>query len=153
MPDALVCDALLDQTVFAGVGNIIKNEVLFRIRVHPLSTLGALPPAKLRVLVAEARQYSFDFLAWKRDFVLRQHWLVHNKGTCARCGRKLTRAHLGHTDRRTFFCTHCQKLHVSAARRVPPPKSPAGAKASLKQRRKVAKRQPVPRKRKPAARR
>ena len=25
-PDALVCDALLDQDVFAGVGNIIKNE-------------------------------------------------------------------------------------------------------------------------------
>ena len=25
-PDALVCVALLDQDVFAGVGNIIKNE-------------------------------------------------------------------------------------------------------------------------------
>ena len=25
-PDSLVCDALLDQDVFAGVGNIIKNE-------------------------------------------------------------------------------------------------------------------------------
>ena len=33
-PDTLVCDALLDQQVFAGVGNIIKNEVLFRIRVR-----------------------------------------------------------------------------------------------------------------------
>jgi hypothetical protein len=50
MPDALVCDALLDQNVFAGVGNIIKNEVLFRIRVHPLSKLGALPAHKLRAL-------------------------------------------------------------------------------------------------------
>ena len=47
-PTALVCDALLDQNVFAGVGNIIKNEVLFRIRLHPLSTIGALPPRKLR---------------------------------------------------------------------------------------------------------
>ena len=28
MPDTLVCDALLDQNVFAGVGNIIKNELL-----------------------------------------------------------------------------------------------------------------------------
>ena len=25
-PDAVVCDALLDQDVFAGVGTIIKNE-------------------------------------------------------------------------------------------------------------------------------
>ena len=50
-PDMLVCDALLDQDIFAGVGNIIKNEVLFRIRVHPLSQVGALPPRKLRELV------------------------------------------------------------------------------------------------------
>ena len=41
-PEALVCDALLDQTIFAGVGNVIKNEILFRIRLHPLSTVGAL---------------------------------------------------------------------------------------------------------------
>lgn len=45
MPDTLVCDALLAQTVFSGVGNIIKNEVLFRIRVHPESTVGALAGA------------------------------------------------------------------------------------------------------------
>ncbi len=45
MPDTLVCDALLDQNVFAGVGNIIKNEVLYRIRVHPCSKVGAMPPA------------------------------------------------------------------------------------------------------------
>ncbi len=77
MPSTLVCDALLDQTVFAGVGNIIKNEVLFRIRVHPLSTVGALPAKKLRELVAEARNYSFDFLEWKKQYVLRKHWLAH----------------------------------------------------------------------------
>ena len=51
LPDTLVCDALLDQDVFAGVGNIIKNEVLFRIRVHPVSTVGALAARKLRELV------------------------------------------------------------------------------------------------------
>lgn len=40
MPDAFICDALLDQSVFSGVGNIIKNEVLFRVREHPLSRVG-----------------------------------------------------------------------------------------------------------------
>lgn len=115
MPDTLVCDALLDQAVFAGVGNIIKNEVLFRIRVHPQSQVGSLSPGKLRELVAQARQYSFDFLAWKRQFVLRKHWLAHNKAVCVRCGRKLTRAYLGETDRRTFFCAHCQKLYGNPA--------------------------------------
>jgi endonuclease-8 len=82
--------------------------VLFRIRVHPCSKVGALPPAKLRKLVEEARLYSFQFLEWKRAFVLRKHWLVHNKGVCPRCEIKLQRAYLGTTDRRTFYCERCQ---------------------------------------------
>jgi endonuclease-8 len=61
LPDTLVCDALLDQTVFAGVGNVIKNEILFRLRLHPLSTVSALPPRKLRELVTQARQFTFEF--------------------------------------------------------------------------------------------
>lgn len=108
MPRSLVCDALLDQNVFAGVGNIIKNEVLFRIRVHPMSTVGALPARKLRELVVQARQYSFDFLQWKKAFVLRKHWLVHTKRMCPRCNVPLTKAHLGTTDRRSFYCERCQ---------------------------------------------
>jgi endonuclease-8 len=35
----MVCDSLLDQSICAGVGNIIKNEVLFRIRLHPESLI------------------------------------------------------------------------------------------------------------------
>jgi endonuclease VIII len=112
MPDTLVCDALLDQNVFAGVGNIIKNEVLYRVRVHPLSTLGALPPRKLRELVEQARQYSFEFLAWKKAQVLRKHWLVHNQSRCPRHDVPLTRAYLGKTNRRSFFCERCQKLYA-----------------------------------------
>ncbi len=111
MPDVLVCDALLDQNVFAGVGNIIKNEVLFRIRLHPLSTVGALPARKLAQLVDEARRYSFDFLAWKKAFVLRKHWLAHTKRTCPRCAIPFVKAHLGRTNRRSFFCERCQKRY------------------------------------------
>jgi len=107
-PEMLACDALLDQDIFAGVGNIIKNEVLFRIRVHPLSTIGALPAAKLRELVREARQYSFDFYEWKKEYVLRKHWLAHTKRTCPRCNIPFVKAHLGKTQRRSFFCERCQ---------------------------------------------
>ena len=107
-PEALVCDALLDQDIFAGVGNIIKNEVLFRIRLHPLSTVGALPAAKLRELVAQARQYSFDFYEWKKQFVLKKHWLAHTRSVCPRCAIPFTKAHLGKTRRRSFFCENCQ---------------------------------------------
>ena len=111
-PDTLVCDALLDQDVFAGVGNIIKNEVLFRIRVHPLSTVGALPAPKLRELVREARQYSFDFLYWKKRYVLRAHWLAHNKSVCPRDHVKYQRAYLGVRQRRSFYCELCQRRYT-----------------------------------------
>jgi len=111
LPDAWVCDALLDQDVFAGVGNIIKNEVLFRIRLHPLSRVGALPARKLAQMVDEARRYSFEFLAWKKAFVLRKHWLAHTKRTCPRCHIPFVKAHLGRTERRSFFCERCQRLY------------------------------------------
>ncbi len=105
-PKTLVCDALLDQNIFAGVGNIIKNEVLFRIRVHPKTTVGDLPPKKLTELIREARQYSFDFLEWKKQYVLKKHWLVHTKNICPRDGAKIVREYLGRTHRRNFFLQH-----------------------------------------------
>ena len=122
VPEALVCDALLDQAVFAGVGNVIKNEILFRIRLHPLSRVGALPSAKLRELVAQARDYTFEFYEWKkadaegtgpvwRGDTLSGHWLVHNKKTCPRCRVALVKAHLGELDRRSFHCERCQKRY------------------------------------------
>ncbi len=115
LPDMLVCDALLDQQIFSGVGNIIKNEVLFRIRVHPATRIGDLPPRKLGQLIAQAREYSFDFLAWKRIYELRKHWLVHTRGTCPVCGGPIRKVYMGRTQRRTFFCEHCQK-HYGAER-------------------------------------
>jgi len=103
-PEMLVADALLDQDIFAGVGNIIKNEVLFRIRVHPESKVGALPPRKLTELIREARNYSFDFLKWKKEFVLRKHWLAHAKSVCPRCEIPFIKVrHLGKAKRRAFF--------------------------------------------------
>jgi endonuclease-8 len=110
-PDTLAADALLDQTVFSGVGNIIKNEVLHRIRVHPESTVGALPSRKLGELVRQARDYSFDFYEWKKAYVLRKHYQVHTKKTCPRDGTPLSyRKHLGRAGRRAFWCDTCQRL-------------------------------------------
>jgi len=111
IPETLVCDALLDQAIFAGVGNIIKNEVLFRIKVLPKTRVGDLPPGKLTELVKEARQYSFDFLKWKKQYVLKKHWWVHTKKICPRDGSPIIKEYLGKTNRRTFYCSTCQKLY------------------------------------------
>lgn len=111
IPDTMVTDALLNQTIFSGVGNIIKNEVLFRIKVHPESLVGALPPKKLNEMIKEASDYSYEFLAWKREFVLRKNWKVHTKKTCLRDETKISKEYLGKTNRRTFFCETCQKKY------------------------------------------
>jgi len=108
-PNQLVCDLLLDQNVFAGVGNIIKNEVLFRIKVHPESKAGNLPPAKAKELVREAVHYSFQFFEWKKEFTWTTHWLAHKQKICPRDHTPFTLAYLGKNNRRSFFCTLCQK--------------------------------------------
>lgn len=108
IPAVNVCDALLDQHIFAGVGNIIKNEVLFRIRVHPKSLVGKLPAKIRQQMIRESRNYSLDFLHWKKEFTLKKHWLVYTKKTCPRDHSMISREHIGITNRRTFFCETCQ---------------------------------------------
>jgi endonuclease-8 len=111
IPDAPVCDVLLDQQIFSGVGNIIKNEVLFRIRVHPLSKVGKLSPQKKRQLVQEAVRYSFDFLEWKKEGKLKRNWLAHTKKVCPRDHQPLVKKYLGKNQRRSFYCKKCQLLY------------------------------------------
>ncbi len=110
-PEMMVCDALLDQQIFAGVGNIIKNEVLYRIHVHPEAKIGDLPPKKINELIKEARNYSFQFLEWKKKFVLKKHWLAHTKKVCQRCNLPFEKKYCGRTKRRSFFCTNCQEKY------------------------------------------
>lgn len=107
-PDALICDALLEQDLFAGVGNIIKNEILYRVKVHPESLAGKIPTAKLNKLIAETRIYSFQFLEWKKNNELKKHWLAHTKNWCLRCNLPIVKKHTGLKKRRSFFCENCQ---------------------------------------------
>ena len=68
--EEMACDVLLDQDISAGVSNIIKNEVLYRIKVHPASLVGNMSLVRQKKMIKEARNYSFDFLEWKKAFVL-----------------------------------------------------------------------------------
>ncbi len=110
-PQMNVGDALLDQSIFAGVGNIIKNEVLYRIRVHPATNIGSLPAKILTEMISDARHYSFEFYRWKKIFQLRKHWQIYKKKKCRRCDLPVQLKHTGATPRRTFFCESCQVLY------------------------------------------
>jgi len=112
IPSVMICDALLEQDLFAGVGNIIKNEVLYRLKIHPESLTGKIPEAVLKSITGQARIYSFEFLEWKKNYVLKQHWLAHTKKTCVRCDLPLIKKQTGKKKRRSFFCINCQKLYI-----------------------------------------
>ncbi len=112
VPDKMACDALLEQDIFSGVGNIIKNEVLYRVHIHPESLVGKIPDVKMEAMITEARNYSFDFLRWKKQGVLKKHWLAHSKKICTRCDLPLYKEYTGTKKRRSFFCTNCQELYT-----------------------------------------
>lgn len=112
IPNMMICDALLEQEIFAGVGNIIKNEILYRVGIHPESMVGKIPIKHLKNIVKQGKIYSIDFLNWKKEFTLKQHWLVHTKKVCLRCDLPIVKKHMGKKKRRSFFCLSCQKLYI-----------------------------------------
>jgi formamidopyrimidine-DNA glycosylase len=112
--------ALMDQRLFAGIGNIIADEVLWHTRLHPKRTIESLGDAERRRLYTEMRKVlreavdRFDYLPRKRS------WLSHVRGDpnarCPRCGTPLAKTVVG--GRTTYFCRNCQPMVTSAARRA-----------------------------------
>lgn len=114
--DSLLCDLFLDQSLFAGSGNIVKNEVLFNVRKHPLTQLSHIDKRDWSELAYAVRDYCYSFYEWKKKFELRKHWQVYRKSTCPICGGKIKREKLGKFSRMCFFCPHCQKLPSTVGR-------------------------------------
>jgi endonuclease-8 len=54
-------DVLMDQAIFTGVGNKIRNEALYRAAIHPLSIVGKIPAAKITKLINEVVNYAHIF--------------------------------------------------------------------------------------------
>ena len=107
-PGAEIADILLDQEIFAGVGNIIKNEVLWRLRIHPEAKVKEIPASKLKELITETKKFSLLFYKWRKVFSLRKHLDIYQKSICPRCGAKVQRAKTGKRKRISHFCPVCQ---------------------------------------------
>jgi len=108
-----VCDVILDQDIFAGVGNIIKNEVLFNLQMHPEIKVEALSPKQIKQLVKETREYCFSFYKWKKVFELRKHWNIYKRRKCTVCSTPATIGKTGKGQRLSYYCPICQPLLVS----------------------------------------
>src|SRR5262249_28422158 len=59
-------DALLDQTLLAGVGNIFKSEACFAARVDPWRSIGTLSDEELRAVLLSARELMLGAVATGR---------------------------------------------------------------------------------------
>ena len=110
-PKMIICVALMNQDIFSGVGNIIKNEALFRVGIHPESLIGNLPPKKLKEIISEARNYSFDFKKWKKANVLSKHFQIYHQKNCPKCGAEVSKKDTGKSKRTSFFCKNDQKMY------------------------------------------
>lgn len=108
----LIADLLLDQTVFGGVGNIIKNEALYAAAVHPSSISKHIPDETARTLIEETIQFSRKFLDLKRaEKPLKPILKAYRRQSCARCGSAIKRKKAGERKRISFFCPHCQVMY------------------------------------------
>lgn len=108
-PDEEIADVLLDQTIFSGVGNIIKNEVLFLVKRKPTILIKDLSHSLLQKIIRTAQKFSFQFYEWRKQFILKKHYKIYRKSLCPLCGEKICRKKTGKKERMSFFCPKCQK--------------------------------------------
>ncbi|MBC7401392.1 MAG: endonuclease [Mucilaginibacter sp.] len=109
-PKMMICDALLDQKIFSGSGNIIKNEALFRAHLHPESIIGEIPDDKLKDLITEVVQFSSMFLKYRKAGTLTKHLDAYEKDICPRNLITFHKTDTGKTKRHSYYCEKCQVL-------------------------------------------
>lgn len=90
-PSGMLCDLLMDQSIFSGLGNIMKNEILFRQRLHPEAKVKDLSDQSLKALIKDAETYAWLFYEWKKKNVLKRNWLIMRQKRCPECGRAVTK--------------------------------------------------------------
>jgi formamidopyrimidine-DNA glycosylase len=119
--------ALLDQSVVAGVGNIYADEALFFAGLHPLRRADSLSPDEIRrlhegIVAVLSRSIAHGGTSFS-DY--RDLWgeagknfnhvhVYHQEGKpCTRCGTLIVRAVVA--QRGTHFCPACQRLEAPSA--------------------------------------
>jgi endonuclease-8 len=125
-PDSTIAEALINQRVLAGLGNVYKSEVLFMCRVNPFTRVGALDPTALVWLVGIARQvlranvsetiapmttYSCFRRTTRRDDPKERLWVYGRaRLPCRRCGTPIAVRTQGSDARLSYWCPACQSL-------------------------------------------
>jgi endonuclease-8 len=104
--------ALLNQSVIAGIGNILRNEILFRAGINPERAVETLTKAEVEKIVKMCESLMEDFLKLKVEKKrIKPILFVYNNysGTCKICGGKIKFYMQQPIKRKTFVCVKCQK--------------------------------------------
>lgn len=119
-----IADALLNQRVMAGIGNVYKSEVLFACRTNPFAPVASLAEDQLQCLVSTARKflkanvteglaamttYTGFRRTTRRDHPAERLWVYGRAGKpCRRCGTPIAIDKRGRDARLTYWCPTCQ---------------------------------------------
>jgi endonuclease VIII len=127
-PNGAIADALLDQSLLAGVGNVFKSEICFVNGLHPFRTVASLTRDDAAAAIASAQRLlrsnvledSGDLIVTYRSQQRRTThesdpsaslWVYGRNGEpCRRCGESIRRRIQGDDARVTFWCPRCQPM-------------------------------------------
>ena len=104
---------LLLQSGFAGIGNWMADEILWRAKIAPSKSAGSLSPTRRTRLLQETRYVAreslriigHDFADPPSDWFIHQKW--KREGRCPRHGSVLRKEIIG--GRTTAWCPRCQR--------------------------------------------
>ncbi len=113
-PARPIGEALVDQRLIAGPGNVYKSEALYLRGVHPWTPAGAVDLPRLVDLMKrlmEANRHTGRQITTGDPRGGRRHWVYGRAGeSCRRCGTRIERGMQGEPTRErvTFWCPACQ---------------------------------------------
>ena len=108
--DKTIDDLLMDQKIFSGSGNKIRNEALYRAGIHPLSITGKIPAAKITKLIKEVVSYAELFYKELEIKGKNTSFAVYQKEFAAD-GSEVIMKVLPKSKRKIFYSEHKQKLY------------------------------------------
>lgn len=108
--EEMIGDVLMDQHLFAGVGNIIRIEALYHAKIHPESMVKAIPEKKLIFLLKMIVDYAEEFLNLLKTDGVKEAALIYGKKICPKDKTELIIEEMGKVKRKTYVCRKCQKL-------------------------------------------
>ena len=98
-------EALQDQRLVAGIGNMWMAEALWTMRLSPWVRVSDLPDETLAAAVGAARRLMQAALAGGRS---RRNVYRHAGRPCPRCGRPVRSRGQGDENRTAYWCPGCQ---------------------------------------------